>query len=239
MALGAVTFQGYFLLDLSRIDGSNLFMPGKTERKTAAAPKARKPRRHERPSDFTETIAQEICERIALGEPVRQIALLAQMPDERTIYRWLLKHSAFREMYARAKEAQADRLAEEVLEIADDATNDWIERQNERTGKTSIVHDTEAVQRSKLRIATRQWLIERYRPGKGEDKVTVEHSGEVKSTVTVLTEERRKLLAEKKRSAVLRRMGVPSPGGAAEAAKGTSRAERSETPRVPRGQTRN
>jgi terminase small subunit-like protein len=47
------------------------------------------------------------------------------MPDMATVFRWLARHAEFRDQYARAREVQADYLAEEILEIADDGRNDW------------------------------------------------------------------------------------------------------------------
>jgi len=130
-----------------------------------------------RPSSYTVEIADEICERIAIGESVRQICLLEHMPDEATFYRWLLKYDDLREKYARAKEAQADRFNEELTEIADDGRNDWVERENQRTGSTFIALNEEAIARAKLRIETRKWLMGKHKPKKYGDKITSEITG--------------------------------------------------------------
>lgn len=131
-----------------------------------------------RPSSFTQEQADEICDRIMLGEPVRQIALLEHMPEERTIYRWLASNESFRQQYTRAKEEQAERFAEELLEIVDDGTNDWIERENERTGQKYMVQNTEAVGRSKLRYEARRWLMGKMKPKKYGDNIDVTSKGE-------------------------------------------------------------
>lgn len=131
-----------------------------------------------RPSSFTQELADEICDRIMVGEPVRQIALLEHMPAEGTIYRWLANIPAFQEQYTRAKEAQAERFAEELLEIADNGTNDWIERENERTGERYLVQNTEAVARSKLRVDTRKWAMGKMKPKKYGDHIDVTSGGE-------------------------------------------------------------
>jgi hypothetical protein len=175
-----------------------------------------------RPSKYTEAIGLEICERIAFGEPVRQICLLDHMPDERTIYRWLVVNADFRQQYSRAKEAQQDKFDEELLDIADDARNDWIERENERTGKTFISLNEEAVARARLRVSTRQWLMGKHKPKKYGDKVVLEHSGGTNNSLTILTEQRRAELREKKKMARIERHTVkpiesaqePSPNGA-------------------------
>jgi hypothetical protein len=54
-------------------------------------------------------------------------------------------------------------MADELLEIADDATNDFVERQN-KDGHTSKVFDAEHVQRSRLRVEARKWLLSKALP---------------------------------------------------------------------------
>jgi hypothetical protein len=122
-----------------------------------------------RPSDYTQSLADEICERICLGESVRHISESENMPDRVTIYRWLLKNEAFRNQYARAKEDQADFHAEELLDIADDAKNDWMEIETKKGVK--IVFDKEHVARSHLRVEARKWLMGKMRPKKYGDAV--------------------------------------------------------------------
>jgi hypothetical protein len=160
-----------------------------------------------RPTDFTNEIALEICERISAGESVRQICLLEHMPEERTVYRWLIKHDTFCQDYARAKALQATRFDEELLEIADDARNDWQERENARTGATFVALNEEAISRSKLRVETRKWLMSKHRPKKYGDKVEMEVTGSVEHR-HVMTEERRHELMAKKRAAAESRLAA-------------------------------
>src|SRR4051812_34483135 len=79
-----------------------------------------------RNSSFTQKIADAICGRMAEGESLRTICQDDDMPDKATVFRWLAddKYREFRDHYVRAREAQADYLAEEILEIADDGKND-------------------------------------------------------------------------------------------------------------------
>jgi hypothetical protein len=48
------------------------------------------------------------------------------MPCVATVFNWLRLHAEFLEQYTRAREEQADALAEDMLDIADDGTNDWM-----------------------------------------------------------------------------------------------------------------
>ena len=96
------------------------------------------------------------------------------MPNQSTVFRWLAddRYASFRERYARAREAQADALFDEMLDIADDGSNDWVERKRE-DGSTDSVIDHEHVQRSKLRIDARKWMAGKLRPKVYGDKMIV------------------------------------------------------------------
>jgi hypothetical protein len=82
-----------------------------------------------------------------------------------TVYRWMREYAQFQERYARAHEDRADTLADEMLEIADDAAGE----------DCSI----EGVAAAKLRVETRKWIASKLRPGKWGEKQTVEHVGGV------------------------------------------------------------
>lgn len=134
-----------------------------------------------RQSDFTEEKANDICERIANGSSLREICRSDDMPDKSTVLRWLGddRLASFRDQYVRAREAQADHFAEEILEISDDGTNDWMERQ-QPNGETVEVVNHEHISRSKLRVDSRKWLMSKLAPKKYGDKLDLEHSGGVK-----------------------------------------------------------
>ncbi len=129
-----------------------------------------------RPSSFTQQIADEICARLVDGESLRSICLTEGMPHISTVCRWLGSNEAFREQYARAREAQADTLFDEILDIADNASNDWMERKGE-DGSAGWVLNGEHVQRSKLRIEARKWMAGKLRPKKYGERIAQEISG--------------------------------------------------------------
>jgi len=119
--------------------------------------------------------AEMICERIAEGFTLRQIAKELGVASPSAIVNWARDDEAFREQYARAKDLQADRFAEEIIEIADDGTNDWIKR--EIDGREVTVLDHEHIQRSKLRVDARRWLMAKMAPKKYGEKTEVAHTG--------------------------------------------------------------
>jgi hypothetical protein len=125
-----------------------------------------------RPTLFTLELANEICVRIASGRSLRTICEADDMPTDRTIFRWLAADEKFRQQYALAREAQTEALAEDILEIADDGTNDWMERKH--GDSVAWVENGEAIQRSKLRVDSRKWLMSKMAPKKYGDKITQE-----------------------------------------------------------------
>lgn len=128
-----------------------------------------------RPTTYTKKLAAEICRRLAAGCMLRDIARDRDMPPESTVRTWA-NHDVegFSAPYARAREIGYQAMADEIIEIADNATNDWMERQS-RDGKERLVLNSEHVQRSKLRVDARKWLLSKALPKLYGDKV--EHSG--------------------------------------------------------------
>lgn len=127
-----------------------------------------------RPSDYSETIATAICQEISSGRSLRSICAQDDMPAQSTVFLWLAKHEEFSEKYARAREAQADAMLEEILEIADDGKGDkYVDDEgNERT-------DQDVIARSRLRVDARKWAMSKMSPKKYGDKLDLNHAGGV------------------------------------------------------------
>src|SRR3954469_21620442 len=122
-----------------------------------------------RPTDFSEDVADRICARLAEGESLRAICASDDMPGKTTVFVWLQARPEFRDQYARAREAQAEHWADEILEIADDGSHDV--KTIERKGELVEVVDHDVVQRSRLRVETRKWLLSKLAPRKYGDKL--------------------------------------------------------------------
>jgi hypothetical protein len=125
---------------------------------------------------YSDTIAATICEQLAGGKSLREICRDESMPAQSTVFKWLAEQESFSVQYARAREAQAEFMADEILEISDDGSNDWMERQN-GDGEPIKVVDHEHISRSKLRVDSRKWLLSKMLPKRYGDKITQEHSG--------------------------------------------------------------
>ncbi len=132
-----------------------------------------------KPKPYDEAVAQVICERIIEGQSLREICRDPDMPGKDTVYKWLAVTPKFSDAYARAREHQCDAWADDIREIADDATNDYMER-IAKNGEIEHVPNPETVQRSKLRIDTLKWLMSKYSPRRFGDKIDVNMTGEVK-----------------------------------------------------------
>lgn len=107
------------------------------------------------------------------------------LPDYKTISRWLVEDETLRQQYARAKEDQADYLSEEMLEICDDASNDYMERTGKDGETPGYALNGEHVQRSRLRVDTRKWLASKLKPKKYGDKIDLNHGGQENNPVKI------------------------------------------------------
>lgn len=128
-----------------------------------------------RPSTYTQDLADKICHELALGKSMRTVCKPDDMPDMSTVFRWIRTNEEFCKQYARAKEESADALFEETIDIADDSTNDYMERQ---IGETTVtVVNQENIQRSRLRVDTRKWMMSKMKPKKYGEKMDVTSDG--------------------------------------------------------------
>lgn len=130
-----------------------------------------------RPSIYTEELATAICEKIATTSfSLRTICDDDSMPSVATILNWLKDKPQFLAQYTRAKEEQADYLIEEMIDIADDGSNDLmtIAKGNEYYE----VENKEVTSRSKLRVETRKWIASKLKPKKYGEKLDVTTDGE-------------------------------------------------------------
>ena len=130
-----------------------------------------------RPTKYSQNVAAALCASLAEGESLRTACSPKEMPCVKTVFNWMHSNEEFLQQYTRAKQESADALTDEMLDIADDATNDWMERQ----GKDAEGYEVngEHIQRSRLRIETRKWLSSKLKPKKYGDKIVTEHSGSV------------------------------------------------------------
>ena len=116
-----------------------------------------------RPTDYTPELGDKICQGIAEKTPLARLCSENDdLPHPATVYRWLRLYPEFCDNYTRAKEDQADYLAEECLDISDDSTLEPADK--------------------RIRVDTRKWLASKFQPKKYGDRVVNEHTGTVNLT---------------------------------------------------------
>lgn len=135
-----------------------------------------------RPSSFTQHIAEVICTRIAEGDSLRKICEDEDMPDRVTIYRWLAAYPDFCNQYARAREDQADTLADEIMAIADE-TPDLNPILDKHGALIEIQLHSAYLQWQKQRIDARKWTAMKLKPKKYGDRVV--HAGDPEAPLEV------------------------------------------------------
>lgn len=131
-----------------------------------------------RPTTFTQEFSDQICAELAMGKSMRTICCADDMPAMSTVFKWLRERPEFSEQYARAKAEAADALVEEILDIADDATNDWMEVHDKDGNATGYKLNGEHVQRSRLRIDARKWVAAKLKPKKYGERPDLDNSGQ-------------------------------------------------------------
>lgn len=110
-----------------------------------------------RPTEFEQETADEICRRLSEGDSLRTICLDEAMPARSTVFLWLRKHKSFSDQYARAREDQAEALADDVM---DTALNKDLEPNDRR-----------------VRVDALKWLASKRKPKVYGDKVQTELTG--------------------------------------------------------------
>ena len=127
-----------------------------------------------------------ICDFISEGNSLNSALELHDTPAKDTFYKWI-DHKLLKEpteeqiylcnkrfdQYARAKENRSTVIFEEILEIADRNDFDVIV---DDEGKWRV--NGEVVQRARLQIDARKWMLGKMQPKKYGDKIDVTTGGE-------------------------------------------------------------
>ena len=131
-----------------------------------------------RPSLYSEAIAAAICERLAEGESLRAIAATEGMPSPGTIIGWVLQdREGFSKRYAEAKDVATHIMAEELIEIADDTSRDEIPVLDDSGKEVGTKANSEFINRARLRVDTRKWLLSKLMAKKYGDKLDLTSDG--------------------------------------------------------------
>ena len=139
-----------------------------------------------RKSTYTTEIADEICERLAAGETLRQICQ-NRMIAHSTVLQWVNDLPSFADRYARARSEGLDVLAQEIIAIAD---NDRICEKVKLGPGGEVIEKTivDMVERSKLQVDARKWLLSKLRPDKYGDRTAVDIGGQAGNQLRIVVE---------------------------------------------------
>ena len=130
-----------------------------------------------RPTKYSKELADRICKAVSTKPYGLQkiCSEYSDFPAVDTIREWRLDHEYFSAKYARAKLHQAELLAEDCLDIADDSMGDLT-----LNSKGEEIFNSEFATRSKIRIDTRKWLASKLLPKAYGDRTQVENTVTIK-----------------------------------------------------------
>ena len=124
-----------------------------------------------RPTLYNQEVVDAICARIAEGQSLRQVCRDDEMPSISAVLAWLNKYPEFQTQYARAKEASADALADEILDIANNTCPGVVRTIKADGGIEEKTADM--IEHRRLQIDARKWLLGKIAPKKYGDKLAV------------------------------------------------------------------
>ena len=147
-----------------------------------------------RPSTYDPLIAQQMCEQLSEGIPLREICRQEGFPAWRTVYDWMRKDPDLSTAIAHARDVGYDAMAEECLQIADtpllgeevsesETPEGTDEDGNVIVKKKVTIMKVDMLGHRKLQIETRLKLLAKFNPKKYGDKVV--HSGDDENPVVI------------------------------------------------------
>ena len=117
-----------------------------------------------RPSSYSDEIAAEICERLALGESLHKICMDDQMPERTTVWKWGNAYPSFSQELYEARLQQAEGYFDELQDIADD-----------------VKENRDAIAKAKLRADVRKFSLARMNRAKYGDRQDLNIAGQAGS----------------------------------------------------------
>jgi hypothetical protein len=142
--------------------------PMKAATKKTAKPKGRtRDKKGGRPTKYSEELADKIL--VAIAKSANGLATVCRknpgFPTPETVRSWLAKDEEFLRRYTRAREEQAEFIADEIMEITDELSR-----------KRELTH--EQIAAARLRMDARKWVASKLKPKKYGDKVDMTTDGE-------------------------------------------------------------
>lgn len=125
---------------------------------------------------YSVKLVKEICSYLHTGMPISEVCNLKDMPSRSTFYQWQNKRSEFREAIKDARIFGCHALADDILSIADDSSEDYIDTIDNEGNSVRVVNKA-AIMRARLRIDVRKWILAKMLPKIYGDKIQLDHKG--------------------------------------------------------------
>lgn len=117
-------------------------------------------------TNYTQELGDEICFELSQGKSL--VRVCRELGAEyRHVFKWIAENPEFKDNYARARESQADYLADDVLDVADNP---------------DIAPDDKRV-----RIDARKWVAGKMRPKKYGERQSIDLNADI--NLSTLTDE--------------------------------------------------
>jgi hypothetical protein len=105
------------------------------------------------PVPYSDEVGDAICDRLRDGETLNAICKSEDMPTESTVRLWASEDTPFAAKYARARELGYQKMADDLVDIADESGDP---------------------NRNRLRVDTRKWLLSKALPKIYGDRLEVD-----------------------------------------------------------------
>ncbi len=142
-----------------------------------------------RPTIYSDELGERICELVSVStKSIEKLCIIHKdLPDPTTIYKWRISNKDFSQKYNDARANQADLLAMEIIDIADDSSHDTLIKEDQYGNLTESCN-SEWIARSRLRVDARKWIASRLLPKIYGDRVQYDTNLTVKNQEDVLKE---------------------------------------------------
>jgi transposase-like protein len=112
-----------------------------------------------RPTLYTPEFANLILDELAGGRTLADVCRDPGMPAAGTVRMWVIENrEGFAARYSTARQFGDEIMADQILDIVDDRSHDWILRRKPN-GETEMILDPHRIRRARLRFMARRWLL--------------------------------------------------------------------------------
>jgi hypothetical protein len=115
-----------------------------------------------------DAVVREVCARHSQGETIASILRTEGMPSRVALYSWLHSSPENRDLFARAREAAMDAIADEAMTIANTPVEGIIRKESEQGVE---ITRRDAIDHRRLQVDTRLKLLAKWAPGRYGDRV--------------------------------------------------------------------